>query len=796
MSLRAYALIVFFVVTAPAGASTGINWFGGRDVNSDAPFSPGDTFRGMADVNGDGNADYCRFLATQLVCAVSDGQVFKDDAVKSQAMYDAGDDTFRGLADVDGDGKADYCRFVGSGAGRRLSCGKSNGTAFGSNDVDSPAGYDAGFDTFRALADIDGDGKADYCRFVGTAPNVRLSCGRSNGTTFGSNDVDSQPGLRPGIDGELRAMADVNADGKADYCRILASTAGNYLGCALATGTGFIDITLPGGALDFGNGTFRALADVNGDGRADFCRTVGTGDGLACALTTAAGFGPDAVMNAEPYELGFGLFGPFHAMADVNGDRRADYVRFLGSQFRPRLVAGLAAKALVVDTIPASFGAETHQDSEPFLAVAPTNVANMVVSAFIDNPARPKGNAPILVSRDNGMTWSLRATVPSRESTGDISLAFADTAGTTTGPLYGGILRRPGGPQYYDNLLTADFASETAMMVQASRTRVDQPFVQAGRTSNDRLFIGVNDFAKKPGTATVDVSSTGGASFTSRSVEKRTTQGQDAPPIRPAYCRGTGPGIVYVGFIRWSRYLGNDLHQSDVVVVRDDQGGVGENSFKSLLGPDGKAGTFVAQDVIVPFLNRQALGFERIAGQLSVAVDPSSCSNVYVAWGDRTGTDIYTLHVRRSTDSGASWSGDLQTLHNATTPALAVTPQGVVGLLYQQLTSDNHWITRIVQTKNAFGATSETILATTSSEQPAGQALPYLGDYNYLLALDDEFRGVFSANNTPAAANFPSGALFQRAVKIKPDNPTLRKPDGTAVAISIDPFYFSIRAIR
>jgi len=62
-----------------------------------------------------------------------------------------------------------------------------------------------------------------------------------------------------------------------------------------------------------------------------------------------------------------------------------------------------------------------------------------------------------------------------------------------------------------------------------------------------------------------------------------------------------------------------------------------------------------------------------------------------------------------------------------------------------------------VQSRNGFTTIQDTILATAPADKPAGQFLPYLGDYDYLLAVGNEFRGVFSANNTPDHANFPQG---------------------------------------
>ena len=57
----------------------------------------------------------------------------------------------------------------------------------------------------------------------------------------------------------------------------------------------------------------------------------------------------------------------------------------------------------------------------------------------------------------------------------------------------------------------------------------------------------------------------------------------------------------------------------------------------------------------------------------------------------------------------------------------------------------------------------------------------------------NEFRGVFSANNSPDFANFPQGVTYQRAANF--NTKTLNDGSGNPVAVSIDPFYFSVPVI-
>ena len=111
----------------------------------------------------------------------------------------------RQLADVDGDGRADYCRFVGDAPNIFLSCNLATAGGFDFSNqytFNSIPGLDRGYAHLpRQLADVDGDGRADYCRFVGDAPNIFLSC---NLATAGGFDFSNQytfnsiPGLDPG----------------------------------------------------------------------------------------------------------------------------------------------------------------------------------------------------------------------------------------------------------------------------------------------------------------------------------------------------------------------------------------------------------------------------------------------------------------------------------------------------------------------------------------------------------------------------------------------------------------------
>src|SRR5947199_6248351 len=137
---------------------------------------------------------------------------------------------------------------------------------------------------------------------------------------------------------------------------------------------------------------------------------------------------------------------------------------------------------LVVNMIPKSLSGETHQDSEPTIAVNPANPLQIAASAFTPDPSHGP-RAPIYISLDGGNSWTLNSIVPSTvadgSATADITVAFGSSSNT----LYAGIIRFPfpGDRTRLNILRTNDFQSSGTMKVLIDRIGrgVDQPYVQA-----------------------------------------------------------------------------------------------------------------------------------------------------------------------------------------------------------------------------------------------------------------------------------------------------------------------------
>lgn len=504
-----------------------------------------------------------------------------------------------------------------------------------------------------------------------------------------------------------------------------------------------------------------------------------------------------------------------------------------GSKSKPQRVEAAASSAgdngvLIVNMIPQALSGETNQDSEPNLAVNPANPLQMAASAFTPNPMGAGNNAPIFVSDDGGKTWSLNAILPSDALTADITLRFSTTSNT----LYAGIIPLPIDFDEQQHplprlkvLRAPDFLGADTMdeLVSREGRGLDQPYIQAatvaaGGSAKDVVVVGDNDFNQPNGrSATFDLSGNAGTanpSFKIAGIDARDPAGQDAPSIRPTI-HPDGP--VYGAFLHQTAGDSFQDLRYDVVVVRDDRFGMGDPPFSDLTDPDdGLAGRRVVQNRLIPFLPLPGdprsvgpLGQERVGSHLSICVDPrrGQSSTVYIAWADLVGSDQYTLHVRRSTDSGQTWSpNDLLTIPHALNPALAINSDGKIGFLYQHLSgtvhfggpvnASNRWETHLRLSTDGI-SWDDLMLATVPADRPVARdaqgdpQLPYLGDYVHLLTVGKDFYGVFSANNTPNKQNFPSGVIYQRNADFT--HMRLLDLDGTTpVDISIDPFFFKV----
>jgi hypothetical protein len=467
----------------------------------------------------------------------------------------------------------------------------------------------------------------------------------------------------------------------------------------------------------------------------------------------------------------------------------------------------------IVDVIPVAMSGESRQDVGGSIAVNPNNPNEIVIATLT---ADPNGgpNAPVFVSTDGGDTWSVKSIVPGNGPTGTygITVKYAGTSNE----LYAGIVKG-NAPNELAILRTTDPAAGAVMTSLYSGGEVEQPYVAATTVPSgpdagkDRLYVGLNDLTGANQFSsgltstirqTMDALSPAPV-FTSILLDRRAktpgalqdlTPPRNGPQVRPAVHMD---GTVYAVFYSWKTWAdmgqGIGIVTSDVVVVRDDNWGQSADPYGSLLDSgDGQAGQRIAKNVPIEF--NGTLGFEQVGGDLSIAIDPNNSSVVYVAWqewqeGSGGKPDIFWLRLDRSTDRGQTWSKTgLSPIPNAKSPGLAINDKEQVGLIYQQLTGSGNsqrWETHLAFSADAL-QWSDTVLATVIATNYT-PFYSFIGDYTNIMAVGDNFYGVFCAFNNPASKYFPQGVTFQRnhnSVDLFGVN------DLSPVAPSIDPFFF------
>jgi hypothetical protein len=338
----------------------------------------------VANANSEENnrVDYCQIdgqgANKQISCRISSFyEGFGEPTFKSIKGIDAGyKDLPRGFVDVNGDKKADYCRVVGDGTQKYLACNLAGTSGFGLDQYQfkSIAGIDLGDASFpRGFADVNGDGKADFCRIVGSSasksspptriygqPVLRdrfLACNLAEANGFGADQYQfkSIANIDPGYANFPRGFADVNGDRKADFCRTVGygTLDRMFLACNLAEANGFgadqYQFKSPQG-IAFGNSSLpQGFVDVNGDGKADFCRTdkyFGSSNYLiGCNLADANGFGSDLPFRFQYQSvvgLNLGYPNLLRAFADINLDGKADFCRVVGAIQNQKVRCNLA----------------------------------------------------------------------------------------------------------------------------------------------------------------------------------------------------------------------------------------------------------------------------------------------------------------------------------------------------------------------------------------------------------------------------------------------------------------------
>ena len=300
------------------------------------------------------------------------------------------------VGDLNGDGKLDLVSGSAMAQDGSVSVflGNGNGTFQGQVPYSVPGASNA-----VALADLNGDGKADLVAVSTAATSVLL----------GNGDGTFQTPYVAGYGGYSVAIADLNADGKLD----LVKTQGGSVLVQLGNGDGTFSAQT---SYADGPGAFRvAIADLDGDGRPDLAVSGDT------SVQVLLGNGDGTFQSAQKFsvDLPHAL-----AIADLNNDGKPDIatvnatdtvsILFNTSNVRPTI-------RLFDDT---GASATDHITASPILTgtAAPGTVVTLMEGTTILGTG----------TADASGTWGfLFPTLPSEGS----HTVTANTAGGSSSPL-------------------------------------------------------------------------------------------------------------------------------------------------------------------------------------------------------------------------------------------------------------------------------------------------------------------------------------------------------------------------
>ncbi|MER5637104.1 FG-GAP-like repeat-containing protein [Kitasatospora sp. NPDC002227] len=251
-------------------------------------------------------------------------KAFTDGLATTRTAPRAGTESGTGRvrwADWDGDGKADYLTIADNGA-VNVFLNKGGDGHGGWQDLGQVA---TGTTTDRSrvhLADFDGDGKADY---ITVNPNGSVTVFlNKGGDDHGGWSLLGQVATGTTTDQNAVTFADFDGDGKADYVTTAGSGAVNvFLNRGGDTGGGWAGL----GQIATGVTTDRSRirwADLDGDGKADY--TVINTSGSITPYLNRGGDGHGGWGVPGQFATGVTSDQSAVAFADVNGDARADYL--------------------------------------------------------------------------------------------------------------------------------------------------------------------------------------------------------------------------------------------------------------------------------------------------------------------------------------------------------------------------------------------------------------------------------------------------------------------------------------
>jgi len=403
-------------------------------------------------------------------------------------------------------------------------------------------------------------------------------------------------------------------------------------------------------------------------------------------------------------------------------------------------------------------------DTEPSIAVNPTNTKEIVVVSFSENWGSAT-DAPVWHSTDGGVTWSKAKQIPQpslpgpppvpTSGPGDQKIAY-----DASGKLFVAELGLDSSLADHD-FVFRQTGTSTAALTPGAAYGNDQPHLDVdrttGKTCSGRLYSPWLNFGVSPERSTVSNSTNGGSSLTdvgvgdNSSFPNRTSRIALAPNGSAYLVYKTREGAVSGVHLPGSS--ASDFENAHFRVKRSDDCG-------ATWGALGTAGTSVhGSSTVQTFftINWGVTGTGRKVARARssddwIATDPSN-GDVYVAFVERDSSTFGQIYVAHSKDKGATFTAHRVTdgTHHSAYPEIAVAGNGTVGVLYIDFldtgsaTNFRHRFARSFdQGLTWVDENLQTMDVATISNASSGFLW---GDYEGLTAAGNQFFGVFTGQS-------------------------------------------------
>lgn len=426
----------------------------------------------------------------------------------------------------------------------------------------------------------------------------------------------------------------------------------------------------------------------------------------------------------------------------------------------------LVVDPVVSNTVPGFVNIDRIGGTEPSIAVNPNNPNQVAMTSFSGSWA--SGNAPLWYSADRGRSWTKEFTIPAPPGLPATCPCDQVLDWSRSGRLFGTFLTQSNTGFDVVTGETSDPTRAAAwrwrgnpvqLTTRAHAGIADQPWLVLGpdphHRSIDDAHVAYDDFAGGP---RAQVATSTGAEPPDFTID--TSPGLEVPIItNPGLRLGVDRrrGTLYALFQRSQG--ASEPRTVSYVLNRSTDGG---RTWRLNGSPDGIVVDTVKSD--------QAPGYKfggvnaPLGGVDHVAVDPRR-GDVYVVYGaDRAGTGVGNqLLIRRLSPDR---SGGLQIGHagvvsdapSAALPSVAVTNEGVVGVLYDTfdgMSSDGfpEFSAHLARSQDG-GKKFKDVELEEFSSPTVDDGVPFsrqrvLGDYQQLKVVGSQFFGVFSGNRLP-----------------------------------------------